>query len=449
MNQHLLENPVTTLAAVLALHVCASAQVFYVDDNAAPGGNGTTWTLAYTSLDSALIAAGPGSEIWVAEGTYKPRIPTVAGDSRSVTFDLPALPYPGLKLYGGFDGTELTLDDRTGLFQTTVLDGDLGVAGDVTDNAYHVVTFRNKYALALVDGFHVTGGNAVGASVQRGGGVYCENIVSMSLKNCLVDGNAGDEGAGVSGHPAAFVIERCSITGNRALADGGGLFIHTSYLRMTNCDVSGNTAGARGGGIFIRSTHILDASEAVQPIEVVNTRFYSNAAGTRGGAAHLAPGSQSGEIILNPGSGLFANCTFAQNSAGVAGGGVHANNNTSLPSQCWLTNTIVWGNAAPTSPSIHGDILSEFGFIEGGWPGNNSPLDPQFVNMSGGSLHLSMSSPAIHFGSNALLTIDWADLNNNGVFAEPLPIDLDELRRVEGPAVDPGCYEWRMFFPVR
>src|SRR5262245_31643432 len=66
----------------------------YVDANA-PGAtqDGTSWATAYTGVQAALTAATPGTEIRVANGTYKP----TSGTSRTLSFVLKN----GVSLLGG------------------------------------------------------------------------------------------------------------------------------------------------------------------------------------------------------------------------------------------------------------------------------------------------------------------------------------------------------------
>ena len=71
-------------------------------------------------LQEALQGAHDGDQVWVAEGVYEP---SAIGD-RPATFELAR----DTRLYGGFDGTEAGLADRAGLFDRTILSGDL--AGD-------------------------------------------------------------------------------------------------------------------------------------------------------------------------------------------------------------------------------------------------------------------------------------------------------------------------------
>ena len=111
--------------ASLALAAAAEAQtIWYVDADVPYGGDGTSWARATKVLEKALTVAAVGDQVWVAEGTYVPILRTDAADPRSATFFVPQ----AVAVYGGFDGTEATLAQRAGLFDTTVLTGDLGVA---------------------------------------------------------------------------------------------------------------------------------------------------------------------------------------------------------------------------------------------------------------------------------------------------------------------------------
>ncbi|THT99229.1 hypothetical protein E9531_12565, partial [Lampropedia puyangensis] len=84
----------------------------YVNANTHAGGNddGSSWDNAYRNLQDALAQAAalrstaeqPTVEIWVAQGVYKPVVPSnltnVTDDERNATFEL----RNGVALYGGF-----------------------------------------------------------------------------------------------------------------------------------------------------------------------------------------------------------------------------------------------------------------------------------------------------------------------------------------------------------
>jgi hypothetical protein len=82
------------LACVLMVGICAACygQVIYVDDGAAPGGDGSSWAHACRYLQDALAqaagAAGP-VEIRVAQGVYQPdQGAGVTPGDRAATFEL-------------------------------------------------------------------------------------------------------------------------------------------------------------------------------------------------------------------------------------------------------------------------------------------------------------------------------------------------------------------------
>ncbi|MCH8261208.1 MAG: hypothetical protein IIC46_13505, partial [Planctomycetes bacterium] len=62
------------LAVGLVLSAAGAGSVLHVDDDAPPGGNGSSWETAYRFLQDALAdAAGGGvNEIRAAQGVYKP-----------------------------------------------------------------------------------------------------------------------------------------------------------------------------------------------------------------------------------------------------------------------------------------------------------------------------------------------------------------------------------------
>ena len=177
------------LALTFAMCLMAAAQAqttWYVDDDGDEANGCTSWADACPELQTALSLASPGDQIWAAQGTYTPSEQPDPKDPRTATFQLQS----GVAIYGGFDGTEGTLEDRAGLFDQTILTGDL--TGDDApvpcgrdpadcypfgglcidgfcvieqnngENAYHVTTGSATDVSAILDGFTITAGNADG-----------------------------------------------------------------------------------------------------------------------------------------------------------------------------------------------------------------------------------------------------------------------------------------------
>jgi hypothetical protein len=107
-----------------------SARVRYVKLGATGLNNGTSWVNAFNAFDSIVTYQRDTlipDTFWVANGIYK-----TSGYSMRNN---------GLKIYGGFSGTETSLSQRNWLGFQTMLDGDIGSPGVATDNAHILLVF--------------------------------------------------------------------------------------------------------------------------------------------------------------------------------------------------------------------------------------------------------------------------------------------------------------------
>ena len=126
---------VTVCFFELLVPLALGQSVWRVKASAPAGGDGLSWSTAFDSLQDALDVAAVPDQVWVARGRYRPDRRIDSGDPRSVTFWVPN----GVSLYGGSACNETSLVERAVTFQSTHLSGDVGVAGDSSDNAYHVL----------------------------------------------------------------------------------------------------------------------------------------------------------------------------------------------------------------------------------------------------------------------------------------------------------------------
>ena len=191
------------------------ANIIYV--KAGSSGDGTSWSQAHGDLSTALQQAVAGDEIWVAQGTYYPS--SASNPSASFLFK------DGVKMYGGFSGTESSLADRadtTG--QTTILSGALSSS---IQSQVILKILQANHSNNLIDGFTIKGGKRV---LQNGenGGVGVQVIQStIVLQNCIIKDNI-------------LQATNYAPTSN-AKAGGAGIYAYQSHLHLSKVKVLNNT----------------------------------------------------------------------------------------------------------------------------------------------------------------------------------------------------------------
>lgn len=416
----------SAVSGIALLSAPAFAATYFVRDGAPTGGSGLSWAAAFDSVQTALAAAAPGDEIRVGEGLYRP------SGGRASSFAV-----TGVVLLGGFPAAGGPPSSRNPSLHITTLSGDIGLAGDVSDNCYHVVIASQ----CVIDGFAIESGNADGAGASGlGGGVYATGTLSLLA---------------------------CKISINRALA-GGGVYYTTNQagnqLTVDRCtflmnDAFGNSAGGGGAGGGL----LASSQEFVGRVAIDQSSFLGNSATAIGGGASIAMEHAatntvfSGNDSVGPGGGLHAfapsialgvvsNCTFANNHSDYLLGAGGA----SL-SHVQLVNSILWDNSAGggVPPLLDQQLLIsvssvDFCDTEGAVfaPGTgNRSSTPLFISALGAdgvagtqddNLHLFWMSPCLDVGDNARAAI---------------PYDRDNQARIQasgflGPVVvDLGAYE--------
>ncbi len=451
-----------------------AAPTIYVDIAASGSNDGSSWTDAFTSLQSALDEAVTGQEIWVAKGTYYPSSAyDLTDESRYYHFRM----IDGVAIYGGFAGTESATSERAnygaGEANETVLSGDFNhddvISGsgstlsisNNSENSYHVFyhpSGMNLTTTAILDGFTISGGNSDGTWPHNAGSGMHNNASSPSVNQCTFIGNSTSlVGAGIYNNNSSANISNCTfITNSASLVVGKGAGINNSSTtaNISNCNFTGNSA-ALGGGI--------NNDNSSSPT-ISNCNFNANFASQGGGMYNYQPGanptvincvftensaSSGGGMTINSSSPSIINCTFTQNTA-VRGGGIYFANATSTPS---ISNTIVWGNTASNSgdniynlnssaPTFSycdiegsGGSSSWVGATFGTNGGYNIDADPQFVGSGDYPYSILGVSPCADAGDNSVNS-ETTDIRA-GLFGR-------KLSKVDGTAgtIDMGAYEY-------
>ncbi|MBP8944482.1 MAG: hypothetical protein KBG25_01050, partial [Paludibacteraceae bacterium] len=264
---------------LLGCSLLSAKNIYYVKQNGT--GDGSSWANASGSIQAMIDKADSCDEVWVAKGTYYPTTETIARDVRSRTF----LVKEGVKLYGGFAGTESSIAERQladldgngrvdscELVNPTVLSGDIDGVPDVwtktmnsdgftwqwtvtgnEGNCYQVVNNRG----GTIDGFSVIGGNTDNANISSGGGIYSYSSGSSSVSNCSVSNcSAADLGGGIYSYSSgSSSVSNCTVSNCSAKDSGGGIYSYSSgSSSVSNCTVSNCSAKDSGGGIYSYSS---------------------------------------------------------------------------------------------------------------------------------------------------------------------------------------------------
>ena len=212
----------------------------------APQAPFTSWATAATNIQDAADAAPIGATVVVTNGTYASGgRPVQGGITNRVAVEKTLM-------VRSVNGPEVTL----------VLGYQVpGVTNDAA--AVRCVYLANG---AFLSGFTLTGGATGDPSseppppVGSGGGVLCESA-SAVVSNCVITGNSGGFGGGVSGGTlrncrlignvgmlggGAFGsdLANCLVAGNISEYDAGGV----ESCRLANCTVTENLASTQGGG---------------------------------------------------------------------------------------------------------------------------------------------------------------------------------------------------------
>lgn len=233
--------------------------VRYVRAGASGAGDGTTWTKAAPSLSNAL-SQWPTCQIWVFQGTYT--VPNATGtDARAATFTVPS----GAKVFGGFAGSESKLADRDVKQHPSILSGDIGLANDASDNAYHVVTLGNA---ALLDGFTMSGGNANGTDANETGSAIYAAGATASVANCKLLGSLGAA-------PGASI----SVTDSTFTSDSTAISLSSGSVNLTRSTFTAGLVGGSKSKFTIDGSSFVGASTGVSgqnDFKITNTRFSGN-----------------------------------------------------------------------------------------------------------------------------------------------------------------------------
>ncbi|MBR4598378.1 MAG: right-handed parallel beta-helix repeat-containing protein, partial [Opitutales bacterium] len=287
--------------------------------------DGKSWANAFADVQTAIDAAAAvatdesPSEVWIAKGAYK--------------LDFPIEMKNNVAIYGGFAGTENSLDERKS-GNETILDGKYS-DGAICNNYSELNPLASS---AKLDSVKIIS-------------VIANHYSSPTIANCII--NADAEDYGIFNNHSSPTITNCKIFGNHSYYGAGIGNYNSSAPTITNCTIMEND----GDGICN-----IDSSPTIANCTICGNGGYISSASMEGYYGSGIYNSGSSPTIINctisenisegirnfySSSPAITNCTIIRNGSyissawmeGYYGWGIR--NDESSP---MITNCIIWGN---------------------------------------------------------------------------------------------------------
>lgn len=482
----------TIIASLMLAAMTMNAQnVIYVAPNGT--GDGSSWENAMGSIPKAINEAKydgtSAKEVWIQSGTYEVTKQITLQDSVNV--------------YGGFAGTETTIDERAkgtkawDYTHATILNGG--------DSVNIMAATKAMTTPIVVDGITFEHGAAFSAKSTNGGAIRLNTNVTLQnsiARNCYSNNAAG----AVQIYPGGDVYN-CYFENNlqETGSNGGGAITANnsstgSEIRIVGCEFNGNRSSVRGGAIniqgginsyidrcvFYNNKGLADDGNTMKPggaiyvngnvTDITNCLMYNNT-GTNTvylkakkfanntiiknvGGIYIAAGSNTAEVINNIVWADYADLAATATPTSISGTAVNGMkvmyNFTYNPiptDKGWnLTDTTEVENTNQQffSNLSNGDFVPKEGEEA---PEGKIPSGPKFRKVTSyiGAIPMGLSpedekifldelTDSVNYRLNAA-----SPCVNAGKELEYISEDLDGVSRPQGDRTDAGAYELEFY----
>ncbi len=424
--------------------VISVPKTYYVNAKATGTQTGGSWSAAYSNLQDAFL--NPCADtIKIAAGVYKPAI-----KARDTSFAI----NHGLVVLGGYPDTGNPSEaSRNTEKYETVVDGDIGIANDTSDNTYALINAVAGEESVAIEGLTFRNANNTfdpgnSSSINTfptsaGGGLRAFNNKSLVVRNCVFENNRSESGAGIYAAKNALVlIDSCLFLHNKA-EDGGGIssYMNTeAYLKKSV--LAENEGNDEGGALY---TNDMSCSNVV---------FYHNK-GYQGAGAYVlentsfvncsfvgnsSPGYTQGVGLFNyDGSGKIYNCIFSNNysiygeNSGVQNLDFYTTEVNNSGHQLDIRYSDMQSYPTDYDPYNRYLNIQEYPvFLDSA---NGAGADGKWLTDDDG-LKLLPCSPCINTGSNQLIAgLNTDILNQPRVYNNTIDMGAYEYEGKQGPSV--------------
>ena len=349
-----------------------------------------------------------------------------------------------------------------------------GVAFDQTNQDGSVTTGVRNRLLVLyqptsqnvnlsIENLTLKNGNSTGQGETRGGAVYVNQNFngSLSITNCVIDGNQGNEGGAIASLGCDTTITDSTIKNSEGTNGGGMIFTNNGnnpdmMVNISRSLITGNTAN-NGGGIYVNGNN---GSSAIT-LNIENTTITANSAvsgtaGAGGGAIWTKAANGSSNVGLKLVHVTIDNnshSSAAKNGLAFAGGGsaftkVEIYNSIIVNGDDLAQRAVNWAKAKPLNivNSILG-VSNAAGTAVDGVAANDFLDDPSFNNQKGKTatgaglandfICSNTGSPVIYLNDGGL-AIDFCDISISDI---NLP-STDQIGSTRDAIPDAGAYEY-------
>ncbi|MFV0391163.1 MAG: sulfatase-like hydrolase/transferase [Paludibacteraceae bacterium] len=335
--------------------------------------DGSSWVKATTlSHAESLVAQVSGSKIWLKDGIYQV--------TSSINCD-------NVAIYGGFSGTESSLEERNWKLHPVILDGG------------NVASPLRSVALAT-----------------SGGGILDGVIVQNGVNQPDANGSGNGGGMILSG---GSVIRNCIFRNNRTRngKNGAALHCHLGKITIENSLFINNTSTGNGGAIQVGGN---------TSATIINCTFANNKSTKPGGAFGLGNNSSNLTLINTiAGNNLYGETTYnsyGQNDNMNAGGTV-----ISMNSAIESTSTKFTDGDDVSHISLTRELTPDF--VAPATVIGYTSIASEIEDVESASYHLSEGSICI-------------DAGNTSYFPNDILFDLAVGDRILGTQIDMGAYEF-------